>query len=407
MKQPVLFLDQTGSWGGAQRVLEVVLDALEPDYLPLVGLPEDGPFASELRRRGVETLTLPLGRYRSGRKSFRDMMTFPLRSIHCGVRLAQIIRRRNIRLVYINGPRCLLAGVLAARLTGTSSLFHLHLTMTRSTEIFVTERAAAHATKIVACCETAAAVLLKRSSSFARTLQVIYNPVRTLVSNAALSSQREARSESLMNSAHPIVGVVGRICPQKGQHIMLGAAARLRRRGRDVRVVFLGAPDENRAEDATYAGFLKSSARQLGLEERIEWPGYQIDPNPYYAAFQVLVIPSTACFEGLPLAALEAMQWSIPVIGSRIGGIPEIIRDGVNGLLVPPQDEEALADSLERFLCDSALRSRLALGARDAIDSRFSVKTFSSSIRNIVSQLCEPGGTAVNGPQPCKTEVRA
>jgi glycosyltransferase involved in cell wall biosynthesis len=407
MKQAVLFLDQTSSWGGAQRVLEVVLGALEPDFLPLVGLPEDSPFASELRSRGIETLTFPLGRYRSGRKSLADMMAFPVRSLHCGVRLAQTIRRRNIRLVYINGPRCLPAGVLAARLTGRPSLFHLHLTMTRSTEIFVTERAAAHATKIVACCETAARVLLKRSRSLARTLEIIYNPVRTLVSNAALSSQREARSESLMNSAHPIVGVVGRICPQKGQHIMLGAAARLRRRGRDVRVVFLGAPDENRAEDATYAGFLKSSARQLGLEERIEWPGYQIDPNPYYAAFQVLVIPSTACFEGLPLAALEAMQWSIPVIGSRIGGIPEIIRDGVNGLLVPPQDEEALADSLERFLCDSALRSRLALGARDAIDSRFSVKTFSSSIRNIVSQLCEPGGTAVNGPQPCKTEVRA
>lgn len=406
MKQPVLFLDQTGSWGGAQRVLEVVLDALEPDYLPLVGLPEDGPFASELRRRGVETLTLPLGRYRSGRKSFRDMMTFPLRSIHCGVRLAQIIRRRNIRLVYINGPRCLLAGVLAARLTGTSSLFHLHLTMTRSTEIFVTERAAAHATKIVACCETAAAVLLKRSSSFARTLQVIYNPVRTLVSKAALSPPREARSASLMNSAHPIVGVVGRICPQKGQHIMLGAAARLRRHGRDVQVVFLGAPCENSAEDAAYARSLKSSARQLGLEERIEWPGYQLDPNPYYAAFHVLVIPSTAS-EGLPLAALEGMQWGIPVIGSGIGGITEIVRDGVNGLLVPPQDEEALADSLERFLCDSALRSRLALGARDTIDSRFSVKMFSSSIRNIVSQLCEASGTAVNGPQPYKTEVRA
>jgi glycosyltransferase involved in cell wall biosynthesis len=406
MKQAVLFLDQTSSWGGAQRVLEVVLGALEPDFLPLVGLPEDGPFASELRSRGIETLTFPLGRYRSGRKSLADMMAFPVRSLHCGVRLAQTIRRRNIRLVYINGPRCLPAGVLAARLTGRPSLFHLHLTMTRSTEIFVTERAAAHATKIVACCETAARVLLKRSRSLARTLEIIYNPVRTLVSKAALSPQREARSASLMNSARPVVGVVGRICPQKGQHILLGAAARLKRRGQDVRIVFLGAPDENSAEDATYAGFLKSSARQWGLEKTIEWPGYQLDPNPYYAAFHVLVIPSTAS-EGLPLAALEGMQWGIPVIGSRIGGITEIVRDGVNGLLVPPQDEEALADSLERFLCDSALRSRLALGARDAIDSRFSVKTFSSSIRNIVSQLCEPCGTAVNGPQPCKTEVRA
>jgi glycosyltransferase involved in cell wall biosynthesis len=407
MKPPVLFLDQTSSWGGAQRVLEVVLGALERDFLPLVALPEDGPFANELRRGGIETLTLPLGRYRSGRKTLADMMKFPAQSLHCGVRLAQTIRRRNIRLVYINGPRCLLAGVFAARLTGRPSLFHLHLTMTRITEFFVAELAAPQATKIVACCKAAARVLLERRGDLARRLEIIYNPVRALVSGAALSREREAHSASLMNSAHPVVGVVGRICPQKGQHIMLGAAARLRRRGRNFRVVFLGAPREDSPEDAAYARFLKSFARQRGLEEIIEWSGYQLDPNPYYATFHVLVVPSApTSTEGLPLAALEAMQWGIPVIGSRIGGIPEIVRDEVNGFLVPP-DEEALADSLERVLGDCRLRSRLELGAQQTIDSRFSVETFSSSIHNVVSQLCEAGTTAMNGRQPRKLEVRA
>ncbi len=405
MSQSLLFLDQTASWGGAQRVLEVVLGALGREFLPLVALPEDGPFAAELRRRGIETLILPLGRYHSGRKSLADIAAFPPRSLYCGVQLARIIRRRHIQLVYINGPRCLVAGVFAARTTGTPSLFHLHLTMTRRTDTLVAALAARHATRIVACCETAAAALLRCSPRLARTLQVVYNPVRKLVSGPA--SQGIVSAAHLMSSSLPVVGVVGRINPKKGQHVLLRATARLKNRGRDIQVVFLGEPQQNSAEDAHYLQLLQSCTRELALEEVIHWPGYQADPNPYYAAFDVLVIPSTAgASEGLPLVALEAMQWGIPVIASRVGGIPEVIRQGVNGFLVPPGDDAALAESLERVLADGALRSQLSLGARASIDSRFSVDTFNHSIRSVVSQLCRRGGTPVKEAQRGELEAR-
>ena len=405
MKQTILFVDQTSSWGGAQHVLEIVLGALEPEFIPIVALPEGGPFSNELRRKGFETLNLPLGTYRSGRKTFFDMVTFAPRSVHCGAQLAQIIRRRNVRLVYINGPRCLPAGILAAQWTGVPSLFHVHLTMTLATEIFVMRLAASHATEIVACCEAAAAPLLESCPDLKRKLQVVYNPVRALVSKTALSAQRDGRAAVLINSPYPIIGLIGRICPQKRQHILLRAAARLKNRGRDVQLVFLGSPRENSAEDAAYARFLKAAAHQLGLEEQIEWAGYQSDPNSYYATFDVLVIPSTAS-EGLPLAVLEALQWSIPVVGSPVGGIPEIIRPDVNGFLVPPLDDQALAEALDQILGDPALRSRLKLGARATIDSRFSLETFTNSIRNLVSQLCETGGSAANQQQTRQLEVR-
>jgi len=381
------------------------LGALGREFVPLVALPEDGPFAVELRRSGIETLILPLGRYRSGRKSLADIAAFPLRSLYCGVHLARIIRRRHIQLVYINGPRCLVAGVFAARATGTPSLFHLHLTMTRRTDTLVAALAARHATRVVACCETAAAALLRCRPRLAPTLQVVYNPVRKPVSGPA--SQGIVPAAQLMNSSHPVVGVVGRINPQKGQHVLLRAAARLKNRGRDIQVVFLGEPQQNSAEDVRYLQLLQSCARELGLQEVIHWPGYQADPNPYYAAFDVLVIPSAAsASEGLPLVALEAMQWGIPVIASRVGGLPEVIRQGVNGFLVPPGDDAALAESLERVLADGALRSRLSLGARASIDSRFSVDTFNSSIRSVVSQLCRRDGAPVKEGQKGELEAR-
>jgi glycosyltransferase involved in cell wall biosynthesis len=236
-------------------------------------------------------------------------------------------------------------------------------------------------------------------------MEVAYNPVRPLISSRASSPRRDAPPAALINPSRPIVGLVGRICPQKGQEVLLRAAAHLKNRGRDVQIVFLGSPRENSVEDASYARFLKSSAQRLGLEEQIKWAGYQSDPNSYYATFDVLVIPSTGS-EGLPLAVLEALQWSLPVVGSPVGGIPEIIRPGVNGFLVPPMDDEALAEALEQILSNPGLRLRLQAGARATIDSRFSLETFTNSIRNIVSRLCESGGTVANRQQARQLEMR-
>jgi glycosyltransferase involved in cell wall biosynthesis len=219
-------------------------------------------------------------------------------------------------------------------------------------------------------------------------LHVVYNPVRPLVSRSVSGAERSASATVLKSSPRPVIGLVGRISPQKRQHILLQAAARLKNRGIDAQIILLGVPREDSMEDAAYARSLRSSAQLLGLEADVEWTGYQTDPNPYYAMIDVLVMPSTAS-EGLPLAALEALQWGIPVVASPIGGIPEVISHGVNGLIVPPLDDQALAEALEQILTDPALRSRLQLGARATIGSRFSVATFAASIREIVLRLCE------------------
>ncbi len=76
MKQPILFLEQQSWRGGAERVLDEVLRALEPDFIPLVAFPEEGPYAAELQSRNIETFSFPLGRYRPGRKSLAEMAQF-------------------------------------------------------------------------------------------------------------------------------------------------------------------------------------------------------------------------------------------------------------------------------------------------------------------------------------------
>jgi len=92
--------------------------------------------------------------------------------------------------------------------------------------------------------------------------------------------------------------------------------------------------------------------------------------------------------EAMGLVILEALQRGIPVIASRIGGIPEIIDDGANGLLVAPGDEDALGQALEHFIEDSSLREHLQEGARASLHDQFTLKIFSPKIRALVRSLC-------------------
>ena len=415
MKQTILFLEQQSTRAGAQRVLDEVLRSLDPEFRPLVAFPDDGPYVDELRAREIETLIYPLGRYRSGPKSVADKAVFPARSIYCGLRLAEVVRRKDVRLVYINGGRALVAGVLAARLSGRPSVFHLHLTMTRPTDIFVASRAARHATKVVACSQTTAAALVRDDPRLDRKTQVIYNPVRKSAGRPIprrplplLDGHTGVPGTAgvVAPSVAPVVGLVGRITPGKGHHVLLEAVSLLARRGREVQVVFVGAPEPNNARDEVYLRRLKASASDFGLEPRVQWAGYQADPDPYYATFDVLVIPSTVR-EGLGLVALEAMQWGVPVVGSGLGGILEIVHDGVNGLLFPGGDSAALAAILERVLTDSDLRRRLAAGTRPSVDARFSVESFRASIRQVLFELCPPPGTPVVETEARPTGTRA
>lgn len=399
MKPVILFLGQQSWRAGAERVLEEVLWAVEREFTPVVALPESGPFAEALRARGIETLFFPLGRYRSGRKSMADIASFPYRSARCAWWVARMMRKRRVSLIYINGPRCLWAGVLAGRLTGTPSLFHLHMTLTRRADRLVSALGCQYVSKTVACSRTAAAALLQDHASLGRRLEVIYNPVRSFPPAAALTWPNGRPIGSSERAAQPIIGVVGRITPAKGQHVALGALARLVRRGLNPRLVLVGAPDAHSAEDNAYGASLESGVRSLGLEGRVWLPGYRENPGPFYRVFDVVVIPTVAS-EGLPLVALEAMQARVPVIGSAVGGVPEIVQDGRNGFLVPPGDEDALSSRLEQLLTNPELQRLLRVGALATMDSRFLVTTFHDHVSRVIRELCSPLPGSVGKERP-------
>jgi glycosyltransferase involved in cell wall biosynthesis len=185
---------------------------------------------------------------------------------------------------------------------------------------------------------------------------------------------------------------VGRVTPQKGQMVLLRAAARLRDRWPDLRIVFVGDVESGNARDTAYLKELVATVAELGLGKHVHFAGYQVDPD--YACFDVLAMPSIDGGEGLPMVVLEAAARGVPVVASQVGGIPEVIRDGRSGFLVAPGDDRALAGGLTRVLGDAALRARLKSEARQILQERFSPEVFRRAISAIVAELVLPQQTS-------------
>jgi len=113
-------------------------------------------------------------------------------------------------------------------------------------------------------------------------------------------------------------------------------------------------------------------ARELGIVRDSLFLGYQDDVGPYYAAFDTLILPSAN--EGTPVSAIESLAGGRPVVATAVGGVPDVVRDGVDGFLVTPGDVEAMADRLARLAADADLRRRMGEAGAESVRERYAVE---------------------------------
>jgi glycosyltransferase involved in cell wall biosynthesis len=172
--------------------------------------------------------------------------------------------------------------------------------------------------------------------------------------------------EGLRRPQRPRLLFVGDLIRAKGLYDLLRACGRLTPRFPDLELVCAGGkpPPE-----------MTRLVAELGLQQRVSCPGW-LGPDRLRAELgraSVFALPSYA--EGMPMALLEAMSWGLPVIATPVGGIPQVVEQGVNGLLVAPGDIEGLAAALARLLSEPPLRASLGAAARLTIETRFSLDT--------------------------------
>jgi colanic acid/amylovoran biosynthesis glycosyltransferase len=186
---------------------------------------------------------------------------------------------------------------------------------------------------------------------------------------AAPTACRNVRPVRILNT--------GRLVPVKGQAVLLEGVSLVRQRGLDVVLTIVG--------DGPLRATLEDTARALGIEHDVEFLGRvgQDHIAAHYQCADLFCLPSLR--EGVPVVLMEAMASGVPVIATRIMGIPELVEDEVTGLLVPPGRAEPLADAIVRLAGDAALRNRLTGAARARIATEYDVRTCARHLASVLA----------------------
>jgi len=186
----------------------------------------------------------------------------------------------------------------------------------------------------------------------------------------------------------PVIGTVGRLSEVKRQDVLLRAFAQVRKRFESARLLIVG--------DGPLRKNLEELAAELGISDAVHFAGYQPHSGPFLKAMNVFALTSRS--EGMPQAILEASVMGLPVVGSRIGGIPEVVEEGKTGLLFEVGNHEELAE----FLCDLVgdRKKAAAYGAagKKNVSARFSVARMAADYHKAALELL--GGEAAIVPAP-------
>jgi glycosyltransferase involved in cell wall biosynthesis len=171
------------------------------------------------------------------------------------------------------------------------------------------------------------------------------------------------RAEFAVPSSAPLLGVVARLEPEKGHRFLIEAMPSVLRAAPETRLAVVG--------DGSESASLRALAHSLGVADRVLFTGRRDDVSALTGDLTVAVLPSLREAQGISI--LEAMARRVPVVATAVGGIPEVITSGTDGLLVPPGDAAALADAIVRLLSDSALRDRIGAAGYRTVVERYSI----------------------------------
>lgn len=176
------------------------------------------------------------------------------------------------------------------------------------------------------------------------------------------------------------VGAIGRLSKEKGFDVLLEAVKMVSATCHNVRLVVIGEGSEREE--------LEARAKKLGIADVVMFPGYRDQASRYLACFDIFALSSLT--EGLPLVILEAMRAGVPIIATRVGGVPEVLANGQAGVLVGSSDSPALSEGISALIENPGLRSRLAEYAQRLVAEKYSSTRMAEEYQSIYRSMMRP-----------------
>ena len=378
----LLFVHWNSDLYGASRSLWRLTRRLAQDKHDVrVVVGSEGPLVALLQEEGVTVEVFPrlAAMERSCFRSPAALWDWLQRSRATRAHLTQLLASWKPDLIHSN-TSVLNANAGAARKAGVPHVWHLRETFTEFPALwrFYRPWMQRGATRIINISNSVAAQF--PPSTPPELLQTIYNGIPSDdIQPPTVTEQAELKARFNLSADTLTVGVVGRIKRvRKGQETLIEAAALLAPKNPNVRFVVVGSPYPG---NESHLEALQADIKRLGLEDRVLLIGDLPSTKEIMALLDIVVMPS-ALPEPFGNVTVEAMAAARPVVGSHIGATPEIIEDGVSGLLFPPQDATALAQHLERLIADPALRQKMGHDARERFLAQF---TFDRTYRELMA----------------------
>jgi glycosyltransferase involved in cell wall biosynthesis len=358
---PILVVSNHGAivGGGELSMLDLLRGLDRRRWAPGLVVPDDGAVAARGRDLGLPIHVVPLPTLRCPGYAM-------LRSVRA---LGRLARTTGAGLIHANGSRAMMYGGLAGRSTGRPVIWHVRIAESDG----VVDRALyALATGVIATSDA----VTRRFCRAAGKVRLVPNGI-DLARFVPRAPSPVLRAALGVPSSSPLVLSIGRFVAEKGHRHLLEAAARIERTRPGVHWVLVGAGELEAA--------LSREAQALGLASQVHFTGWRDDVPDVLAVADVFVLPSVN--EGFGRVVVAAMAMARPVVATAVGGVPEIVRDGETGVLVPASDPRALADTVRSLLDDPARAARLGAAGRACAESRFSLTAHVDAVERVYTEV--------------------
>lgn len=361
----ILYIITKANWGGAQRyVFDLAVASKEAGHRILVVSGNEGTLTERLKEAGIETRTIAaMKRDISILDEFRSFKT-----------LLRIVEEFRPDTIHGNSSKAGGLSTLAGRLKGIRTIvFTAHgWAFNEGRPFWQKVLIGLFHYAMVLCAHKTICVssAIRQDAAWMPFVRNRFFVIHNGVSKIPLLSKREARMALAPDLVRTYsnalwIGSIAELHPTKGLDTLVEAFAAIAHDPPSTVLVIMG--------DGSEWAKLEKLVQIYDLPDRVVLTGFVKDASSHLAALDVFVLPSRS--EALGYALLEAGLASLPSIGTRVGGIPEILEDGETGLLIPPQKSIALAQALTQLLNNESLRNRLGTGLNEKVASEFSTKT--------------------------------
>lgn len=361
-KDRIVVFHLVASWldkiyGGEAVALALARKTNKDRFEPIIACFKDPrsadppPLIGEAKKYGIKTELINLGH------------RFDIRAVF---KLNELLKKDRVDILHCHAYKADTVGFLASKLTKVKTVSTCHGWWPDTAKLklydFIDTAVLKHFDKVVAVSEKIYNDMAARGIK-ASKLEVILNGIDIERFSSARAGDEEKKALGI-SVGFPVIGSIGRLSREKGIRYLIEAAPKIITKVPEARFLIVGEGDEKSP--------LMEYADRGALKGKVIFAGYREDVDKIYPLLDVFVMPSLT--EGIPLSLLEAMASAKPIVATRVGGIPSVITDKRSGLLVDPQDSDALSESVLSLLADRRLAEIVGGNAREAVKEKFSIE---------------------------------